>query len=104
MRDGNLEVHGISEQGPFAGQRAKESGVAGHVASAAEERCRDCVYETGQLAEEVVDKCGEYRGSGAICGRCSGSSTAEVACMPGIGVLVAYGTRSETIYPGVVAG
>ena len=59
--------------------------MAGHVASAAEERCSDCVYEIGQSLTEMVDIWGENSGIGAVSGRVrSGDSTAELSNMPGM--------------------
>ena len=65
--------------------------MAGHVASAAEERCSDCVYEIGQSLTEMVDIWGENSGIGAVSGRVrSGDSTAELSNMPGMTVASAH--------------
>ena len=40
--------------------------MAGHVASAADERCAGCVYDAGQVAEEVEVSCEEKSGAPRI--------------------------------------
>ena len=63
---GNLEI--VSVAGPTAGQRAYESGIAGHNGGETPERSLGSVKDIGQLVTDMVERWGEKRGSGSAPG------------------------------------
>ena len=80
--EGNFEI--VSVAGPLAGQRANESGIAGHMGGEIDDRSLGSVKEMGQLFTDVVDSWGEKSGTGPVSGSLRGDSTALVTSMPGM--------------------
>lgn len=80
--EGNFEI--VSVAGPLAGQRANESGIAGHMGGEIDDRSLGSVKEMGQLFTDVVDSWGEKSGTGPVSGSLRGDSTALVTPMPGM--------------------
>lgn len=81
---GNLEI--VSVAGPLAGQRAYESGIAGHNGGETPERSLGSVKDIGQLVTDVVERWGEKRGWGPASGSLvlMGERMALVSNMPGM--------------------
>ena len=95
---GNLEI--VSVAGPLAGQRAYESGIAGHNGGETPERSLGSVKDIGQLVTDVVERWGEKRGWGPASGSLvlMGERMALVSNMPGM--VSRGGARTDAGGPG----
>ena len=80
----------VSVAGPLAGQRAYESGIAGHKGDEIDARSLGSVKDIGQLFTDKVERWGEKSGAGPA----SGSFVSRIALVSNIpGMVLRVRTR-----------